>query len=117
MINLLRFVCEKETFYIKRINTHKHTNYQLRVVMLSLSHDAAVALVHAFVTSKIDHSCSVLVGLPLGLIGRLDRVLQSASRPIGHIPKYASASACMRAVMHWLYVFRRSLYRIATLVW
>src|SRR6218665_1612074 len=49
------------------------SNYQLRqlrVVMRSLSDDAAVVLVHAFVTSRIDHSCSVLVGLPLGLIGR-----------------------------------------------
>src|SRR6218665_1786865 len=46
---------------------------QLRVVLRSLSHEAAVVLVHAFVTSRIDHSCSVLVGLPLGLIGRLER--------------------------------------------
>jgi len=44
---------------------------QLRIVMRSLSHDAVVVLVHAFVTSGIDHSCSVLVGLPLGLIGLL----------------------------------------------
>src|SRR6218665_3634999 len=58
---------------------------QLRVVMRSLSRDAAVVLVHAFVTSSIDHSCSVLVGLPLGLIGRLDRVLRSAARLFGHI--------------------------------
>src|SRR6218665_2182715 len=43
---------------------------QLRVVMRSHSHDAAVVLVHAFVTNKIDHS--VIAGLPLGLIGCLD---------------------------------------------
>src|SRR6218665_344110 len=48
---------------------------QLRVVMRSLSHDAAAVRVHAFVTSRIYHSCSVVVGHPLGLIGRLDRVL------------------------------------------
>ena len=72
---------------------------QLRVVMRSLSHDAAVVLVHAFVTSRIDHSCSVLVGLSLGLIGRLDRVLRSAVGLIGHIPKYASVSVYTRVVM------------------
>src|SRR6218665_3097067 len=35
---------------------------QLRVVKRSHSHDAAVVLVHAFITSRIDHSCSILVG-------------------------------------------------------
>src|SRR6218665_1171405 len=64
--------------------------------MRSLSHDAAVVLVHAFVTSRIDHSFTVLVGFPLGLIGRLDLVLRSAARLIGHISKYASVSAYMR---------------------
>src|SRR6218665_65741 len=89
---------------------------QLRVVMCSLSHDAAVVLVHAFVTSRIDHSYSVLVGLPLGLIGRLDRILRSAARLIGHIPKYACVSAYMRDVLHWLSVSQRILYRVSALV-
>src|SRR6218665_2908992 len=70
--------------------------------MRSLSHDAAVVLVHAFITSRIDHSCSVLAGLPLGLIGRLDRVLRSAARLIGHIRKYVSISTYMRDVLHLL---------------
>src|SRR6218665_3600871 len=81
----------------QELNLPEHVNlitlsyyYQLRqllVVMRSLSHHAAVVLVHAFVTSRIDHSCSVPVGLPLVLIGRLDRVLRSAASLIGHIPK------------------------------
>src|SRR6218665_3836379 len=71
----------------------------------------------AFVTSRIDHSCSVLVGLPLGLIGRLDWILRSAARLIGHIPKYASVSAYMRDVLHWLPVSQRILYTISALVW
>src|SRR6218665_3193615 len=90
---------------------------QLRVVMRSLSHDAAVVLVHAFVTSRIGHSCSVLVGLPLGLIGRLDRVLLPADRLIFHIPKYASVSAYMRDILHWIPVPQRIVYMISALVW
>src|SRR6218665_2443749 len=85
--------------------------------MRSLSHDAAMVLVHAFVTSRIDHSCSVFVGLPLGLIGRHDRVLRPAARFIGHIPKYASVSAYMRDVLQWLPGSQRILFRISTLVW
>src|SRR5688572_29429107 len=89
---------------------------QLRVISRSLSHDALVVLVHAFVTSRIDHCCSILVGLPLGVLGRLDRVLRSAARLIGRIPKFGSVSAYMRDVLHWLPVAQRISYRIAALV-
>src|SRR6218665_1814093 len=58
-----------------------------------------------------------LTGLPLGLIRRLDRVLRSAARLIGHIPKCASDSAYMRDVLHWLPVSQRILYRVSALVW
>src|SRR6218665_3007171 len=71
----------------------------------------------AFVTSRIDHSCSVLVGVPLGLIGRLDRVLRSAARVIAHILKYASVSAYMHDVLHRLPVSQRILCRISVLGW
>jgi len=56
---------------------------QLRTVSRSLSHDAAATLVHAFVTNRLDYCCSVLVGLPLTLTARLDRILRSAARLIG----------------------------------
>ena len=75
-----------------------------------------MTLVHAFVTSRLDQCSSVLVGLPLGLIGRLDRVLRSAARLIGHLPKYAPVSAYMRDVLHWLPVSQRISYRVAALV-
>src|ERR1043165_3686088 len=83
---------------------------------LSLSHDAAVVLVHAFVTSRVDQCSSILAGFPSGLISRLDRVLRSAARPIGRIPNYASVSAYMRDVLHWLPASPRISYRIAALV-
>jgi len=35
----------------------------------------------------------------------------------GHIPKYASVSAYMRDILHWLPVSQRILYRILALVW
>src|SRR6218665_1837129 len=57
--------------------------------------DAAATLVHAFVTSRLDHCCSVLVGLPLTMTARLDRVLRFAARLIGGVPKYASISGYM----------------------
>ena len=83
---------------------------------LALSHDAVVVLVHAFVTSRIDNCCSLLAGLPLGVLGRLDRVLRSAARLVGRLPKFAPVSAYMRDVLHWLPVSQRISYRIAAVV-
>jgi len=53
-------------------------------------------------TELIEHCCSVLAGLPLGFIGCIDRVLQSAARLISHFPKYASVFTYMRDVPHYL---------------
>ena len=76
---------------------------QLRVMSRSLSCSAAAALVHAFVTSRLDHCFSILANLPLAQTARLDRVLRCAARLIGRIPKYGSVSAYMRDTLHWLH--------------
>jgi hypothetical protein len=90
---------------------------QLRVVVRSLSYSSSATLVHAFVTSRLDYCCSVLVGLPGSLIARLDRVLRSAARLIGHIPRYSPVSTYMRDTLHWLPVSQRINFRIAVFVW
>src|SRR6218665_3884859 len=90
---------------------------QLRVVSRSLFCSVAAALVHAFVTSRLDHCSSILVGLLLALIFRLDRVLHCAASLIWLIPKYGSVSAYMRDTLHWLPIAQRISYRIAVWVW
>src|SRR6218665_4046490 len=45
---------------------------QLRVVSRSLTHQSRLTLVHTFVTRCIDCCCSLLEGLPLGTLARLD---------------------------------------------
>src|SRR6218665_3221177 len=90
---------------------------QFRVVSRSLSCSAAAALVHAFVTSRLDHCSSILAGLPLAQTARLDRVLRYAARLIGRIPKYGSVSAYMRDTLHWLPFAQSISYRMAVLVW
>ena len=59
----------------------------------------------------------MLVGLPLALVARLDRVLRSAARLIGRIPKFAPVSAYIHDTLHWLPVSQRIQFRIAALVW
>src|SRR6218665_2282476 len=61
---------------------------QLRVVSRSLSPAAASTLVHAFVVSRL--KC-------------LDRLLRTAARLVGRIPKFGRVSVYnMRDVLHWL---------------
>ena len=54
--------------------------YQLRSVRRSLSVNACTALVHAFVTSRLDYCNSLLTGNGDGLIDQLQTVLRVAAR-------------------------------------
>src|SRR6218665_1194200 len=78
---------DSELTFLHHINLIARKCYyqlrQLRVVSRSLTHQST--LVHAFVTSRIDCCCSLLAGLPLGTLTRLDRVLRSAARLIGGV--------------------------------
>ena len=100
----LGIILDQELSFSLHVNQLTRSCYyqlrQLRVVSRFLSHAAAATLIHAFVTSRLDHCCSILVGLPLVLTARLDRVLRSAARLIGRIYKCASVSAFMRDTLH-----------------
>src|SRR6218665_4025402 len=73
---------------------------QLRVVSRSLTHQSTNTLVHAFVASRIDSCSSLLAGLRLGILARLDRVLRSAARLVGRLPKFSPITAYMRDILH-----------------
>ena len=90
---------------------------QLRTVARSLTPTATTTLVHSFVTARLDYCCSLFAGLPTVRLNCLDRVLRSAARLIGRIPKYDHISAYMRDVLHWLPLKQRIEYRTAALVW
>ena len=90
---------------------------QLRTVARSLTPTAAATLVHSFVTTRLDYCCSLYAGLPISRLSCIDRVLRSAARLIGRIPKFSHISSYMRDVLHWLPLKQRIEYRISTLVW
>ena len=47
----------------------------------------------------------------------MDRILRSAARLVGRIPKFGHVSQYMRDVLHWLPSEQRISYRLAALVW
>ena len=94
--------------------------YQLRqfcTVARSLTPDATATLMHSFITVRLDYCCSLYVGLPACRSGCLNRVLRSAARLCGRIPKFGHVSAYMLDVLHWLPLLQRISYRIIALVW
>src|SRR6218665_527501 len=60
---------------------------QLRVISRSLTSTATATLVHAFVTSRLDYCSTLYIGLPAVLLGCIERVIRTAARLIGGIPR------------------------------
>src|SRR6218665_3705115 len=90
--------------------------HQLRTVTRSLTASATATLVHVFIANRLDYCSSLYAGLPARRMGCLDRVLHSATRVIGGIPKFGHVSKYMLDVLHWLSAEQWISYRIASLV-
>src|SRR6218665_693000 len=107
--------------YIPHLNSLSRFCYyqlrQLRTVARSLTPTATATLVHSFVSSRHDNCSCPYTGLPATRLSCLDRVLRSAARLIGRIPKYDHISIYMRDILRWLPARQRIEYRMAALVW
>src|SRR6218665_3532860 len=90
---------------------------QLRVISRSLTSTATATLVHAFVTSRLDYCSTLYVGLPAVRLGCLERVIRTAARIIGGIPRTGHVSAYMLDVLHWLPLRQLIIFRIGAMVW
>ena len=90
---------------------------QLRVISRSLSPNAALAVVHAFVCSRIDYCSAIYAGLPLGHIAELERVLRSAARLVGGFSKFDHVLHYMRDILRWLPDSQHIQFWISVWVW
>src|SRR6218665_2997864 len=90
---------------------------QLRVISRSLTSTATATLVHAFVTSRLDYCSTLYIGVPAVRLGCIERVIRTAARLIGGIPRTGHVSAYMLDVFHWLPLQQRIMFRIGTMVW
>ena len=89
---------------------------QLRVVWKSLTTKTCEALVHAFVSSRLDYCNCLLYGVGETQLNRLQSVLRAAARLVLRKLKYDSISADMRDRLHWLPVKQRIEFKICVLV-
>src|SRR6218665_2883795 len=95
---------DQELTYVQHINLLCRSCYyqlrQLRVV--SLSPAAASTLAHAFVVYRLDYCSAIYEGLPTCRFKCLDRVLRTAARLVGRIPRFGRVSGYMRDHLHLL---------------
>ncbi len=95
----------------------KSCNIQLRAIgqiRKYLSSDAAQHLIHAFITSRLDNGNSLLSGLPDTLIGKLQRVQNTAARILTKTPKFNHITPILKE-LHWLPVDKRIQFKILLL--
>src|SRR6218665_1745217 len=89
---------------------------QLRVIRGSLSNETCTALVHAFVSSRLDYCNRLSSGLSDDLINKLQSVLRSAAPLVLGKRKFHHITD-MRNQLHWLPISQRNQYKLGLLVY
>ena len=85
------FICKTAFLEIRRISTIRHY----------LTDDATKTLVVSLVLSPIHYCNSLLAGLPQSLIGKLQRVQNSAARLVVRALPHVHITPILR-YLHWL---------------
>jgi len=84
---------------------------------VSLSTETCTALVHAFVSSRLDYCNSLFAGLSDDLINKLQSVLRSAARLDLRNRKFNHITDNLRDQLHWLPIRQRIQYKFGLLVY
>ena len=90
---------------------------QLHFIRRCVSQDAAKALVHAFISSRVDYCNSLVFGATDQVIRRLQAVMNAAARLIVGLRRSDHITPALRDTLHWLPVKQRIVYKIALLVY
>ena len=98
-------------------NTCKTTFYyihNIRRIRKYLSVETTQTLVHTVVIGRLGYCNSLLSGLTMKSISKLQRVQNAAARLITNTPRYDHITPVLRS-LHWLPVKERVTFRILTL--
>ena len=98
-------ICKSEFFHLRRIA--KIRSY--------LTEEATIALVHAFITCRLDNGNALLFGLPKYQIQRLQSIQNCAARLVKRHSKFDRASPLLFE-LHWLPVEQRITFKILLFV-
>ena len=100
----IHFICKTAFLEIRRVSTARHY----------LTDDVTKTVVVSLVLSRIACCYSLLAGLSQSLVGKLQRVQNSAARLAVHAPPQGHITPVLRH-LHWFPVRARISYRTACL--
>src|SRR6218665_1642526 len=117
-------VCDLEVTLQQELTFVRHINllcrscyYQLRQLGLYPAPSHQLPPLPLFTPlSRFDYCSAIYEGLPICRLKCLGRVLRTAARLVGRIPRFSRVSAYMQDVLHWLPSRQRIVYRVTALV-
>ena len=98
-------ICRTARLHLYRIGRIRHM----------LTDSACASLIHAFVSSRLDHGCALLAGLPLRELAKIQRVQNSAARLLSRVGRRDHITPVLER-LHWLPIAHRINFRIAVIV-
>ena len=101
MVPYVNAICKSAFFHLRNISK----------IRKFLTPETTKAIIHAFVTSKIDYCNCLLFSLPNYLLQRLQRVLNCAARVAYQSNKYDHITPLLME-LHWLPVEQRINFKI-----
>ena len=101
MAEHVSFVCKCSFYQLRRIA--KIRKY--------LSLESAKTLIHAFVTSRLDHCNALLYGIDNNLLQKLQYIQNSAARLLTRTRKYDHITPVLKE-LHWLPVEKRIMFKL-----
>ena len=88
--------------------------YNIRRIGRYLSYDDRKSIVQAVIISRIDYCNSLLVGVPVNQLSKLQRLQNAAARLVSNIAEYDHGSPTL-VNLHWLPVTYRVNFKMAML--
>ena len=97
-------ICQSASLGLKNIGKIRHF----------LDQNSTERLIHAFVSSRLDHQNALLYKLPSNVISSLQRVQNSAARLVCKVKWHEHITPVLRK-LHWLPLKQRTEYKILLL--
>jgi len=94
-------ICRAAYYHLRNICSVRHC----------LTKSATETLVHSLIASKLDYGNALLHGLPNRVLGKLQRVQNSAARVVAHTKKRDHITPVLKD-LHWLPVKSRIVFKI-----
>ena len=104
--NHIAKVCKVSHFHLRNISK----------IRKFLSKESTEILIHAFVSSKLDHCNSLLYGLPAYQLAKLQVLQNTAARVVSLTKKYDHITPVLES-LHWLPVKFRIVFKVLLLVY